>query len=194
MSVLKWLFIQLIIPVVFISTACCQVIDRKYIQDWLKKSDTTFKTKDITLYVLNGVPFQRDDSTKLYEALKTQSKYLSIDYLKSDEFAWSERPGRYVILISDNYLARKKLKKYYLKIALSKYKQSDLQLTDAYVKQPALIIDDNEIPAAECYNQITKIRPKHIFAINVVLHPVPWEYYGQNAKNGLVQIWTYDKK
>lgn len=65
-------------------------------------------------------------------------------------------------------------------------------LTDS--KDPVLVIDGQAISATIAKSALDKIDPKEIYDISVnSFFPVPTSLFGQNAKNGLVQIWTKQK-
>ena len=58
-------------------------------------------------------------------------------------------------------------------------------------KDPVLVIDNKTIQHTLVKETLNKINPQDIYDISVNNYfPVPSTLYGQNAKNGLVQIWT----
>ena len=61
-------------------------------------------------------------------------------------------------------------------------------------KDPVLVIDGQSILPSIAKVTLEKIAPEGIYDIYVnEFFPVPNSVYGQNAKNGLVQIWTKKK-
>ena len=65
-------------------------------------------------------------------------------------------------------------------------------LTDS--RDPVLVIDGQAVSATIAKATLDKINAKEIYDISVNgFFPVPTTLFGQNAKNGLVQIWTKQK-
>jgi hypothetical protein len=61
-------------------------------------------------------------------------------------------------------------------------------------KDPVLVIDGQSVSATIAKVTLDKIDPKEIYDISVNgFFPVPASLFGQNSKNGLVQIWTKQK-
>lgn len=75
---------------------------------------------------------------------------------------------------------------------IDKYVSQAHILTDS--KDPVLVIDGQAISPTIAKAALDKIDPKEIYDISVNgFFPVPTSIFGQNAKNGLVQIWTKQK-
>lgn len=191
-------FLTLLFFVFVFKNLYAQSINKKYIDEWLMKCDSEVLPKKINLYLIDGVPFGRNDTLKMNDSLKhwTPATILTIDYYKTDDLnLFVERPG-YLILISSKGKQKNKEKRKTLKLAHSKY------LKPAYYEnhisvgsaEPVLAINDKVIFHANCYQELSKIKINNIYAIGICKHAVPSEYYGQNAKNGLIQIWTYPDK
>jgi hypothetical protein len=180
------------------SSANCQTLNKQYIDNWLIKCDTAIKINKINLYVIDGYHYFPSDSLKLNNALKllTHKKLAGINYYKTEEIIpTAEVWGKYVILISTKRNQTNKWKRETLGTVRSKYSQSHFYLNhiNADSNEPVLTINDKVIFHADCYKELSKIKLGNIYAINICTHAVPWEYYGQNARNGLIQIWTYPK-
>jgi hypothetical protein len=180
----------------FLQVASGQTLNKKSIDWWVTKCDTNVKSNLINLYLIDGNGFAPADSLKLNSVLKKISyrQLLSIDFHKTEEvLPTTEVPGRIIIIVSRKGNQSLELKKQLLKEAISKYEKPKFYTNhiQSDSPEPVLTVNDKLIFHSDCYHELLKIRKSSIYAINIYSHHVPEEYYGQNAKNGLVQIWTH---
>ncbi len=175
-----------------------QHFDKKLLDDKLKKIDTTRKFKeDETLYVVNGIPFTQVDSIKLDSTLQSYNlKYLvSLDFLTcaTTNIIPCYKP---VVLVAFAYNQKVKKKR-------PLWKKVRHSFNDRYVSfsqhifndanDPVLYIDNELIHHTETRKRIKALSLKNIYYIDYTDKAVPTENYGQNAKNGLIRIWTVPK-
>lgn len=89
------------------------------------------------------------------------------------------------------------------KIVKTKRKEIKLKFTDEYnsfsqhiytdAKDPVLYLNGNKIHHTETKKVMNKLKLNDIAYIYFLQTPQSQEYYGQNAKNGIVVIWTNNK-
>ncbi len=173
-----------------------QRFDKRLLDEKVKLIDTAFRFKQ-TMYVINGIPFSATDSIKIDSALQANGlKYLvSIDILKEAARNLMHNNND-VVLVTFAHNQKIKRKRELLK----KVKQS---FVDNYVsfsqhifndaKDPVLYIDNVLIHHTETKKKIKALTLKSIYFIDYDNKAVSAEQYGQNAKNGLVRIWTVPK-
>jgi len=184
---------------IFILSLCsliqlnAQSIDKNYVINWIKASDNTYEPDSVIAYYIDRKLYYTYDTTKFSAALRQISvnKLKGIFYskYKTDNYV----PGRGSIFIS----TIKELKTDDINGWLTNAKNlfvddyiSFSQHIFAGAKDPVLIIDNKKIHHTEVKEIISKLDPKDIYDISVSSSPVPAAMYGQNSKNGLVQIWT----
>jgi hypothetical protein len=162
----------------------------------LEKSiiDKKLELQGDAVYVVNGLPYEQKDSLKLNSVLKS----FSLDHLV--ELTKLKNDGGIVRCTSKDiaivYFATQQTNKEInnkLKIVKDKFPDkyfgySQHILTDS--KNPVLIIDNKTVHHTEAKEIIEKIKTNDIFFIDFKTEPQSSEFYGQNAKNGLVRIWT----
>ena len=187
-----------IFAVLFLLHVTClhaQVTDKAFIDRWLKLCDDKIEVDSVRVYHVDQEYF--DDTTKLNARLRTipQKRIKSILYseVKMDNYV----PGKGTIYISTiqkmdpkstgNWMKRAK------ELYVDKYVSfSQHILTDS--KDPVLVIDGQSIPPTIAKAALDNIDPKEIYDISVNgFFAVPSSIFGQNARNGLVQIWTKQK-
>jgi hypothetical protein len=182
-----------IILLIVLTQLKAQTIDKNYIINWIKAVDTTYEPDSVIAYEIDRDSYYTYDTAKLNDRLQqiSFSRLKSIYYskIKMDNYV----PGKGTIYI----LTIRKQETENAKNWLTKAKKL---FTDKYVsfsqhifsnaKDPVLYIDNIAIHHTEVKEAINKINPKDIYDISVSSSPVPTTMYGQNAKNGLVQIWT----
>jgi hypothetical protein len=170
-----------------------QTIDKTYIINWIKAIDTIYEPDSVIAYHIDRDSYYTYDTAKLNARLRQIdiSRLKSIYYskMKMDDYV----PGKGTI----NILTIKKQETNNITGWLIRAKKS---FVDNYIsfsqhiftnsKDPVLIIDNKAIHHAEVKDILNKLDPKDIYDISVSSSPVPPTMYGQNAKNGLVQIWT----
>jgi len=177
-------------------SAAGQTLNKKYIDDWVIKCDTSIKLSKINLYSLRGRVYEPNDSIKLNTDLEniSFSKLLSIDFYRTEDIIpTTGAPGKIIVLIAIKGNQSTKQKRKFLEEAITKY--NPMQLPTNHIpsdsKEPVLLINGKEIFHSDCYRELLKMRKNYIYAVDIYMHQVPQEYYGQNAKNGLIQIWTH---
>ncbi|MCX6318889.1 MAG: hypothetical protein NTW29_16540, partial [Bacteroidetes bacterium] len=170
-----------------------QTIDRDYIVKWIKLADTAFDVDAVVKYSIDRESYYTTDTAKLNNRLRQISldrlKAIFFSRYKSDNYV----PGEGTIYVQSiqqetTEYAKGWLDKAKLLFVDNYFSFSNHILTDA--KDPVLIIDSRSIHHTEVKELLDKIKPEDIYDISVGQTPVPASMYGQNAKNGLVQIWT----
>lgn len=168
-----------------------QGVDKAFIDQWLKLCDDKIEVDSLKAYFIDREYFT--DPAKINTRLSAISarKIKSILYskMKMDNYV----PGKgtaYITTIQrmdlkDAEQWMKKVKELYV----DKYISLSHTLSDS--KDPALVIDGQSISPPIARAALYKISPDEIYDISVNgFFPVPTSLFGQNAKNGLVQIWT----
>lgn len=170
-----------------------QTIDKDYIVKWIKLADTTFDVDAVVKYSIDRESYYTTDTAKLNNRLRQ----ISVDRLKAIFFSKYKTdnyvPGKGTIYVQSIQQETTEDAKSWLDKAKSlfvdKYVSfSNHILTNA--KDPVLIIDNKSVHHTEVKEVLDKLKPQDIYDISVGETPVPFSMYGQNAKNGLVQIWT----
>jgi hypothetical protein len=169
-----------------------QVTDKAFVNRWLKLCDEKIEVDSVRAYYIDRQYFT--DTAKINARLRTipPRKIKSIWYskMKTDNYV----PGRGSIYV----MTIKKMEtqdvedwmKEARKLFVDKYvSHSQHILTES--KDPVLVIDGQSVSATIAKVMLDKVDPKEIYDISVnVSFRVPASLFGQNAKNGLVQIWT----
>ena len=169
-----------------------QGTDKAFIDRWLKLCDENIPVDSVKAYYIDRKYFT--DTAKINAYLKTtpprRIKIIWYSKIKKDNYV----PGRgsiYVMTIRemDSENVKTSLKEA-RKLYSDKYTSySQHVLTDS--KDPVLVIDGQTVSPTISKATLDKIDPKEIYDISVNgFFPVPVSLFGQNAKNGLVQIWT----
>lgn len=170
-----------------------QTINKSYVISYIKAIDTSYQPDSVIQYHIYRETYYTYDTTKFNSRLRQidikRIKGIFYSKFKMDNYV----PGKGTIYI----LTVKKQKTDAINVWLTKAKNS---FVDKYVsfsqhiftdsKDPVLIIDNKSIQHTESKYAINNLNAKDIYDISVELTPVPESIYGQNAKNGLVQIWT----
>lgn len=174
-----------------------QLVDKKAIDDRVKLTDTTAGKSHARLYVINGIAFNVLDSIKIDSTLKSYDpKYLvDLNFVTCRQMNFPHCNGDIVIILFA-YSQKGKTKRYLLK----KVRHS---FTDNYVSfsqhiftngnDPVLYIDNRLIHHTETKNKIKTLKLRDVYYIDFNDKTVSELQYGQNAKNGLVRIWTVSK-
>ncbi|OEK00659.1 hypothetical protein BFP97_03670 [Roseivirga sp. 4D4] len=170
-----------------------QKLTVEYVNNWIKSIDTTFvPDEQYDIYIVNGVLIEKEVlETELSEYDLSQDK-ISIDYLDRKEIAkvFNPRPGVFISIISNNWqLKKKSIRKYLMefreRIPEPTIKTNHINLE---LKQPVLFLNGVDIPHNEAGKVLANLRAKEIFNMSYS-NKAPIQYYGKNAKNGLIQIW-----
>jgi hypothetical protein len=200
---MKWL--ATFILFITFHSAIGQVLNRQYIETWVAKFNPKTKGQPITMYVVDGqyfyvdMPGKRDSILRQLDSTlhKISRQDVAFIYgISTDEVSFAEVPGKVMVMVATKGKERKKEKKRELKRAIAKYDSSEIYLDHLSKdsKDPVLFINDKEIYFSQCRKELMKIKKSSIYAIAIYNQPVPTEYYGENAKNGLIEIWTYPVK
>ncbi|HEY6142190.1 MAG TPA: hypothetical protein VIV55_02005 [Flavobacterium sp.] len=168
-----------------------QKLDKKYIDNWIEETYINPTISEYTLYVLDGNPIDKKDVNK--ELIKYETKDISsIIYIKKvflrkvycviDEGAilirtFKEKNSKYF---------KKNLKKEFNSLK-KEFKKTDLNSLKNY---PSVIINDKVIDNKLIKAEINKIELKTILDITIIDVPTNEKKYGENAKNGLIIIYT----
>jgi len=201
---MKW--IATIALLMLFNLANCQVLTRQYVENRVAKFNPKTKGQSIVIYVVDGEPFyldvqplKRDSALHLLDSTLSKISHHDVAFIygfSTDEVSFAEMPGRVTIIIATKSKQGNKEKKHELKRAISKYDKSELYLDHINInsKDPVLFIDDKEVLFSKCRKELLKIKWQQIYAIAIYDNPVPTEYYGEKAKNGLIEVWTYPVK
>lgn len=170
-----------------------QGIDKDYVVNWIKAIDATYQPDSVIQYRIDREIYYTYDTlkfnTRLQQIDSKQLKSISYSKYRMDNYV----PGKGTIYI----LTIKKMKTSNVKSWLDRAKTS---FVDSYIsfsqhiftnsKDPVLLVDNKPIHHTEAKETLNKLKPKEIYDISVGRLPASSSIYGQNAKNGLVQIWT----
>lgn len=170
-----------------------QTIDKDYIVKWIKLADTTFNDDAVVKYSIDKENYYTTDTAKLNNRLRQ----ISTDRLKAIFFS-KYKTDNYVPVKGTIYVQSIQQQatediKAWLDRAKSLFVDKYFSFSNhIYIdsKDPVLIIDNKSIHHTEVKEYLDKLNPKDIYDISVGQTPVPASIYGQNSKNGLVQIWS----
>jgi len=167
-----------------------QVLSKQYIDNWVTTTFPDSRISKTTTYILNGNLL---DSIGFSDMLSAYSinDISNINYLDSPGLI-PEKPVSAIILISTEKQDRESIKNI-LKRCQAKYIENEIVTATDIDKErgePALVINDRQIPFNECYNVIHKIKESDIVSINHIEQPVSESLYGANSVNGLILIRT----
>ena len=174
-----------------------QAIDKKAIDDRVKLIDTTTDKSQTRLYVINGILLTEQENHNLDSILKTYDpKYLlDVNFVTCRQMNLPHCNGDIVIILfaynQKNKPKRQLLKKVRQSFVDNYVSFSQHILTNA--KDPVLYIDNKQINHTETKEKIKSLKLNRVYYINFNDKPVSEQQYGQNARNGLVRIWTVPK-
>ncbi|MGZ8545203.1 MAG: hypothetical protein ACXWV0_07890 [Flavisolibacter sp.] len=183
----------LILSIICLTQLKAQLIDKDYIVTWIKLADSTFDADAVVKYSIDREVYYSTDSAKLNNRLRQIStdrlKVIFFSKYKTDNYV----PGKGTIYVHSIQQLKTSDIKAWLDDAKLSFKDnyytfSNPVLIDA--KDPVLIIDNKNIHHAVVKEYLDRLKPEDIYDISVGITPVPASIHGQNAKNGLVQIWT----
>jgi len=184
---------------VMLLLACSSVqgqnVTKQHIDEWIFKCDNTYKAGKVWGYAFNNIIYEPKDSIKLDNDLKSlaNNNLLGIDPFWNEELLpTTQNPGKLLVLIVTKGKQSVRDKKVLLKTVLTKYNKPPLSQNhiDPASAEPVLLINGKQVLNANCYTELSKLTFDSITDIYYSKHPVPKEYYGQNAKNGIITIWT----
>jgi hypothetical protein len=179
---------------VTLNTLNAQQFDKRLLDEKVKLIDTSFRFKQ-TMYVINGIPFAATDSIKIDSALQANGlKYLvSIDILKEAAKNLIHNNNSDIVLVTFAYNQQLEQKQELLKNVRQSFVDNYISFSQhilADAKDPVLYIDNVLIHHTEAKKKLKALTLKSVNYIDYNDEAVSAEYYGQNAKNGLVRIWT----
>ena len=170
-----------------------QTIDKDYIVKWIKLADTTFDVHAVVKYSIDRETYYTTDTAKLNNRLQQIStdrlKAIFFSKVRTDNYV----PGKGTIYIQSIQQQTTQDAKAWLDRAKSLFVDKYLSFSNhiySSSKDPVLVIDNRSIHHTKIKEFLDKVNPEDIYDISVGQTPVPASMYGQNAKNGLVQIWT----
>jgi hypothetical protein len=156
-----------------------------------KAFDKKYELKNDVAYVINGVLYQPRERARIDSALGAYpiehlvevSKVSGMNGYKNNE----------IVIISFAY--KQSARQIFKALEAIKDKFSDRYAgselsASAYLKNPVLWIDNENIPQAKARQAIEKLKPDDIYFIDYKKDQINAARYGQNAKNGLVRVWT----
>ncbi|WP_312553341.1 hypothetical protein [Empedobacter brevis] len=157
---------------------------------------TQLKADKESTFVINGMGFSFSDSLKL------DSELSKIDTKKISEITILKNKGQVPHLRND-VIVIQYATQFPEKIIKTSLKEIKLKFKDEYIsfsqhiyydaKDPVLYLNGNKIHHTETKKQINRQKVNDIAYIYFSKTPQSEEYHGQNAKNGVVIIWTKDK-
>ena len=152
-----------------------------------------FKADRESLFVINGIPFNFTGSLKIDEELKKieNNKISEITILKNEGKISHQRADVIIIQYATELsqkIIEEKLKEIKPKFKDKYYGFSQHIYIDA--KDPVLYLNGNKIQHTQTNSVINKLDKNKIAYIYYSQTQQSAEYHGQNAKNGIVLIWT----
>lgn len=180
----------------FVTVLKGQSIDKSYLDNWIKAADTTFPVDSVRVYFVNGEYLTSFDTLELSKRLKQISadKIACIGYSKIKDCGY--QPGRGTIFV--NSIKQQNIKdiKYNLSAATKLFADNYISFSQHIfnnAKDPVFMVDYVMIHHAEIKEVLKKINPQDIYSVDINHFSVPPALFGQNSKNGLVQILTKTK-
>lgn len=177
--------------------ALSQSLTVDYIDNWINLCEPELDlSKKDKLYVIEGLLYEGKGLKEKLREFDVSDKHFYLDYLNSDSVETTFlKPNLIVVLIlnvtNSNLIERKKELEAVKNRFIDQYEfRSQHIMTNS--KDPVLYVDGNKIHHAEAMKEVTELKAKEIQFIVSVNH-APTSYYGQNAKNGLVRIYTKNK-
>ncbi|THU37964.1 hypothetical protein FAM09_14845 [Niastella caeni] len=178
------------------ATLNAQQLDKRLLDEKVKLIDSTFRFKQ-TMYVINGIPYSAADSVTIDSVLLANGfKYLvSIDILKEAARNLMHNNND-VILVTFAYNQKLKRKRELFRTVRQRFVDNYVSFSQHFftdAKDPVLYIDNLLIHHTEAKEKLKGLTLKSVYYIDYNDKAVSTEHYGQNAKNGLVRIWTAPK-
>lgn len=178
----------------FISTRLnAQSIDKNHVINWIKAIDAPYKPDSVVAYYIDRELYYTYDTTKFNAAIQKINvhnlKGIFYSKYKTDNYV----PGRGSIYILTIHELEADDIKGWLTNARKLFADNYISFSQhifTNAQDPVLLIDNESIHHTEAKDVLNKLDPKDIYDISVNTSPVPAAMYGQNSRNGLVQIWT----
>ncbi len=171
-----------------------QGVDKKAIDEWVKLIDTTASLEEKKIYVINGIVVTAQDDHSIDSVIQSYNPrhLVDVNFIACRQMNLPHCINN-VVVIRFAYQQKKKIKQSLLK----KIRQ---RFTDNYTffshhiftnaKDPVLYVDNKVIHHSEAKQTIHKLKQAALYYIDFTDQPASVLHYGQNAKNGLVRIWT----
>lgn len=193
---MKPLLLTILLQATFIYSYS-QIVDKRAIDERVKLIDTTKDKSQTRLYVINGIPFNEQDSIKIDSTLKSyDSKYfVDVNFVTCRQMNFPHCNGD-IIIVLFAYNQKNKTKRHLLKKVRQSFSDNYVSFSQhifTYAKDPVLYIDNKLIHHTETKGKIKLLKLKDVYYIDYNDKAVSEVHYGQNAKSGLVRIWTISK-
>jgi hypothetical protein len=186
----------IITALLFSSILKGQGIDKTCIDNWIKAADSSFAVDSVKVYFVNGQYLTSFDTLELSTKLKQISpdKIACIGYSKIKDCGY--QPGRGTIFVNSIKQQTFKDIKYNLTAAKKLFVDNYVSFSQHIfndAKDPVLMIDYVMVHHSEVKDALRKLTTQEIYSVDINPFPVPATSFGQNSKNGLVQILTKKK-
>lgn len=190
----RLLFLTLII--LLTKGVSAQILTIDYVTSWIELESTN--SNPAVMWVIDGVPVVPEEFNKTLNEYGLEKDKVSIEVLgpKALESLYiNRRLDALVAIRTHNTQLRKKhilnhLKEFRKRIPEPSIKTHHINNT---LKPPVLVIDGIPIHHNEAAKVLANLKTRDIFNM-AYTSKAPIKYYGQNAKNGLIQIWLKEKK
>ena len=152
-----------------------------------------FKLNDNAVFVINGISYSQKDSLKLNDKLNSINRKTLTDFTfikNNGQIGIGDKDIvviKYAIIQPQKYIKEKQSE--LNKLFVDKYISSSQHIyLDA--KDPILFIDNQKIFHTEIKKKLSSLKTKDIADLSIKKEPQSSEMFGQNAKNGIIIIWT----
>lgn len=165
-----------------------------YINNWINKCNPEIQLSEKEkIYILEGIPVEKDQLEQSLKSFDISNPYLFIDYLNSDSVETTFlKQNLLLIMIGTARQLKGKDKRKRVSQVISEF-QDDYSVKSNHIpinaKNPVLQINGEIILPSIAKQVLENIKPKKIKVI-IHLNHAHREIYGQLAINGLVKIWT----
>jgi len=181
------LFFSKLVPV------SAQIFDKRALDEKVKQVDSSFQFVQ-TMYVINGIPYNYNDTARVDSVLKASDlKYLvSIDVLTGAAKSLIHS-NKDVVIVTFAHSQDLKKKEALLKKVKDSFNDQYISFSQhirSDAKDPVLYIDNQLIHHTETKQRINGLTTSSVYYIDYNEKAVSREHYGQNGKNGLVRVWT----
>lgn len=194
MRITYFILIVALISAISNTDIWAQPLTVEYIDQYISSCDPEIDlTKKERLYVIEGVPLEGEMLIEKLNSFDISNQYVFIDYLNSDEVESTFfKPNLIVVLVGSSRKLRMKERKNQLSTIKSRFTdvydiQTNQILSEA--KDPVLVLNGEVVLHSKAFKTINDLVAKKIERV-ITLNHCPGEVYGQNAKNGIIKIWT----
>jgi hypothetical protein len=173
-----------------------QGIDKSYLDKWVKLADSTFAVDSVRVYFVDGQYLTSFDTLELRTKLKKilPNRISCIGFSKIKDCGY--QPGRGTIFVNSIKYQDTNDIKYNLTAAKKLFVDNYISFSQHFfndAKDPVLMIDYVMIHHTEVKDALNKLNFQELYSVDINPYPVPGVLFGQNSKNGLVQILTKKK-